>query len=45
MDLSGYDAYLSGRLTDYELPDEELKKYTKDLEKLPKAEIRRSGRW
>jgi tryptophan synthase beta chain len=45
MDLSGYDAFMSGRLTDYELPEEELLKYTKDLEKLPKAEMRKSGRW
>jgi len=45
MDLSGYDAYLSGKLTDYELPDEELKKYLKDLEKLPKAQARKSGKW
>jgi len=45
MDLSGYDAYLSGKLTDYELPEKELKKYTKDLEKLPKAEMRKTGKW
>jgi len=45
MDLLGYDAYLSGQLTDYELPEEELKKYTKDLEKLPKAEMRKTGKW
>jgi len=45
MDLSGYDAYLSGKLTDYELPEAELKKYTKDLEKLPKAEMRKTGKW
>ena len=45
MDLVGYDAYLSGKLTDYELPQEELQKYTKALETLPKAEIRKSGRW
>ena len=45
MDLTGYDAYLSGKLTDYELPDEEMNKYLKDLENLPKAEIRKSGRW
>jgi len=45
MDLSGYDAFLSGRLSDYDLPEEELKKYTKDLENLPKAEMRKSGRW
>ena len=45
MDLTGYDAYLSGRLTEYELPEEELKKYLADLEKLPKAEARKSGKW
>ncbi len=45
MDLTGYNAYLSGKLSDYELPEEELQKYTKDLENLPKAEMRKSGRW
>jgi tryptophan synthase beta chain len=45
MDLLGYDAYLSGKLTDYELPKEELEKYLKDLENLPKAEMRKSGKW
>ncbi len=45
MDLTGYDAYLSGKLTEYELPEEELKKYLVDLEKLPKAEARKSGKW
>jgi tryptophan synthase beta chain len=45
MDLSGYDAYLSGKLTDYELSEEEMKKYLKDLESLPKAEMRKTGKW
>ena len=45
MDLLGYDAYFSGKLTDYELPQEELQKFTKDLDALPKAEIRKSGKW
>jgi tryptophan synthase beta chain len=45
MDLTGYDAYLSGKLTDYELPEKEMQKYLKDLEKLPKAEARKSGKW
>jgi tryptophan synthase beta chain len=45
MDLSGYDAYLSGKLTDYELPDEDLEKYTMELKDLPKAEMRKSGKW
>jgi tryptophan synthase beta chain len=45
MDLSGYDAFMAGKLSDYELPEDVLLKYTKDLEKLPKAEMRKSGRW
>ena len=45
MDLTGYDAYLTGKLIDYELPEEELQKYTKDLENLPKAEMRKTGKW
>jgi tryptophan synthase beta chain len=45
MDLSGYDAFMSGKLSDYDLPEADLKKYTKELEKFPKAEMRKSGRW
>ncbi|MFC1781436.1 TrpB-like pyridoxal phosphate-dependent enzyme, partial [Planctomycetota bacterium] len=45
MDLTGYDAYFSGKLTDFELPEEELSKYTKVLDNLPKAEMRKSGKW
>ena len=45
MDLTGYDAFLSGKLTDYELPEEELQKYIKDIENYPKAEMRKSGKW
>jgi len=45
MDLTGYDAYMSGQLTDYELPEEDLERFTKGLETLPQAEMRKSGRW
>jgi len=45
MDLAGYDKYMSGKLSDYELPEEILQQCTKDLEKMPKAPIRKSGRW
>ncbi|MDH7598544.1 MAG: TrpB-like pyridoxal phosphate-dependent enzyme [Sedimentisphaerales bacterium] len=45
MDLGGYDAYLAGKLQDYELPQEQIDRYAKDLEKLPAAPVRRSGRW
>ena len=36
IDLAAYDAYLSGKLEDYVLPDEEIQKLVKDLEKFPK---------
>lgn len=45
MDLTGYDAFLSGELCDYSLPDEDLEKYTAELKNLPKAEMRKSGKW
>lgn len=45
MDLSGYDAFLSGKLTDYELPEEDLKKFTAPLKNLPKAEMKKTGKW
>ena len=38
MDLTGYDAYFSDKLINYPLPDEEIKKSTAVLEKLPKAD-------
>ena len=45
MDLSGYDAFMSGKLTPYELPDSELDKTEACLKKHPKAEIRKTGKW
>ncbi|MBN1269794.1 MAG: TrpB-like pyridoxal phosphate-dependent enzyme [Kiritimatiellae bacterium] len=36
MDLTGYDAFFSGRLTDYELPEEEMAKSLRAIENLPK---------
>jgi tryptophan synthase beta chain len=45
MDLTGYDAYLSGKLSDYELPQEEMDKYTKDLDGLPPAPENKTGKW
>lgn len=34
IDMAAYDLYLAGDLTNYELPDEELKKSTQDLEQI-----------
>ena len=45
MDLSGYDAFLSGKLKPYELPDSELEKTEAILKTYPKAPARKSGKW
>ncbi len=39
MDLVGYDNYIHGRLHDYALSEEELKKYTEDLKQFPTPHI------
>lgn len=44
MDLGGYDSYLSGRLTDYPLPDAEMKESLKSIENLPKPNKVRAGK-
>ena len=36
IDLPSYDAYMSGKLQDYALPNEEIQKLLKDLEQYPK---------
>lgn len=38
MDLVGYDKYMNGQLSDYELPDEEIAKNLEVLNGFPKAE-------
>lgn len=45
MDLSGYDAFMSGKLIDHELPQKDLEKFTAPLKNLPKAEARKTGKW
>ena len=44
LDLGGYDAYFSGRLSDYPLPEEELRKSLKAIESLPKPKMLRKGK-
>jgi cyclase len=39
MDLSGYASYFDGKLTDYELPDADLKKSLQCMEGLPKPPL------
>jgi len=45
MDLTGYEAFLEGRLTDYPLPEDELQSSLESLDGLPKAAINKTGRW
>ena len=45
MDLTGYQAYLEGKLVDYPLPEEELQKSLKAIENLPKPNMAKSGKW
>jgi tryptophan synthase beta chain len=45
LDLSGYDAFLSGKLSNYSLPDAEIQKSLKDLEGLPRPAVRKTGKW
>lgn len=36
IDLPSYDAYMTGKLEDYELPDEDVARLVKDLDKYPR---------
>jgi tryptophan synthase beta chain len=45
MDLTGYQSYLAGKLEDYPLPDEEMKKSLKGIEGLPKPKEAKTGKW
>ncbi|HOE27343.1 MAG: TrpB-like pyridoxal phosphate-dependent enzyme [Candidatus Aureabacteria bacterium] len=43
MDLTGYDRYLSGQLSDYVLPEAALQESVENLTRLPKPATRRPG--
>lgn len=45
MDLTGYDAFMSDKLTKYSLPDEELEKTEACLKDFPPAAQNRTGKW
>ncbi|OGW76080.1 MAG: TrpB-like pyridoxal-phosphate dependent enzyme [Omnitrophica bacterium RBG_13_46_9] len=45
MDLSGYENFLSDKLVNYSLPEEELKKNIASLKNLPKPKMQKSGKW
>jgi len=45
LDLSGYQNFLAGKLQDYPLPDEEMRKSLKGIEGLPKPKVLKTGKW
>ena len=45
MDLSGYDAFLTGKLIPYYLPDEEILKAEECIQGHPEAPARKTGKW
>lgn len=45
MDMTGFDAYLSGKLTDFALSEEEMAKSLQGIEDLPKPQVNKSGKW
>jgi tryptophan synthase beta chain len=45
MDLSGYDKYFAGELTDYALPEDAMTESLKSLEGLPKPPANKTGKW
>jgi len=45
MDLTGYHAYMEGKLHDYALPDEELAKSMSVMNGLPKPSTAKTGKW
>ena len=45
MDLVGYNKYLEGKLADHELPKEQIDRAEQELANLPKASLKKTGRW
>ncbi|MBC8366666.1 TrpB-like pyridoxal phosphate-dependent enzyme [bacterium] len=45
MDLTGYEAFLSGKLTDHKMSEEELIENIKIMDGLPKPNMDKTGKW
>jgi tryptophan synthase beta chain len=45
MDLTGYEAYLAGKLTDHSMPEEDLLESIKIMDGLPKPSTDKTGKW
>ena len=45
MDLVGYDKYMTGQLSDFSLPQEDLERFVAKIANFPKAPVHKTGRW
>jgi len=45
MDLTGYDSFFAGQLTDFSLGEEDLCRYSDAIEDFPKPDTTKTGRW
>lgn len=45
MDLTGYEKYFTGQLTNYDLPDDVIRENLKELEGLPRPSMAKTGKW
>jgi tryptophan synthase beta chain len=45
MDLSGYEKFLLGKLTDYALPEDDLERCLESIKNFPKAKKIKTGKW
>ena len=45
MDLRGYELYFHGKLSDYELPKEEIDRAEAAIKDYPKPKVNRTGKW
>ncbi len=45
MDLNGYDAYMSGKLSNYSLPEEDMNKSLEVIKEHPPVPAEKSGKW
>ncbi len=45
MDLNGYDAYLSGKLFNYSLPQEDMDQSLKTIQDHPDVPVEKTGKW
>lgn len=45
MDLTGYESFFAGQLTDFSLSEEERSQYKEVMKDFPKPDMKKSGRW